>query len=148
MRCFRLLVVLLILTVGAFELPAYPPKVSLAEVRTLIDAARPVHPRLLTTQAELAALKRRAADDPSLASVAKVVLGDADAMLRVAPIERELEGRRLLGESRRAVRRLLTLAMAYHLSGIEVYVERTAREMRAIAAFPDWNPSHFWTWRK
>jgi hypothetical protein len=59
------------------------------------------------------------------------------------PIERIQEGRRLLGQSRRAVRRLVTLSMAYHLTGRQAYADRAAQEMLAIAAFSDWNPSHF-----
>jgi hypothetical protein len=63
--------------------------------------------------------------------------------LPTAPIERIQEGRRLLGQSRRAVRRLVTLGMAGHLTGRQAYADRAAQEMRAIAAFSDWNPSHF-----
>jgi hypothetical protein len=41
------------------------------------------------------------------------------------------------------VRRLVTLSMAFHLSGRQAYADRAAQEMLAIAAFSDWNPSHF-----
>ena len=64
-------------------------------------------------------------------------------MLPAPPIQRVLQGRRLLGESRRAVRRVLTLAMAHHFTGKQAYADRAGREMLAAAAFSDWNPSHF-----
>ncbi len=73
----------------------------------------------------------------------KGILRQADALLKTSPITRTLEGRRLLGESRRCVKRLLTLSMAFHLSGNRQYVERAEQEMLAVAAFTDWNPSHF-----
>lgn len=109
----------------------------------MIDAAKLPHPRLLVRSGELARLRQRVENDTFLKGVAEAVRRDADAMLGVPPIERVLEGRRLLGESRRAVRRMLTLSMAYHLTGKAAYVDRAAKEMLAIAKFSDWNPSHY-----
>lgn len=146
----RILPLLLILITLAIPAPAraagvtsFPPAATEAEVRMRVNAASPRHPRLLTGPDELRQLRERVARDARLREIARVVRRDADVMLNTPPIERKLEGRRLLGESRRAVRRLLTLAMAYHLSGNQAYVERAAREMQAAAGFTDWNPSHF-----
>ena len=127
----------------AAEPNAYPPAVSEAEVRQMISRVELPHPRLLASSAELRGLRERVAGDTRLREIADAVRCDADAMLAVPPVERKLEGRRLLGESRRVVRRILTLAMAYHLTGKQAYVERASREMRAVAAFSDWNPSHY-----
>src|SRR6266851_4042147 len=35
------------------------------------------------------------------------------------------------------------LALVYRISGETKYLERAVTELRAAAAFPDWNPSHF-----
>jgi hypothetical protein len=64
-------------------------------------------------------------------------------MLDVAPVQHVLTGRRLLAESRKAVRRVLTLSLVYRLSGDARFLHRARREMLAAARFPDWNPSHF-----
>lgn len=147
MKTFTLL--LLVATLPTLRLAGaatdtnFPPATTEAEVRALIQSVPLRRPRLLMGPEELRTLRERVSRDARLREIAGVVRRDADAMLAAPPIERKLEGRRLLGESRRAVRRLLTLAMAYHLTGNNAYVERAAREMRAAAAFTDWNPSHF-----
>lgn len=129
--------------VNAAEAPSFPPSLTESQVQALLARPSLPHPRLLTTAAELRQLREQVARDPRQREVAAAVQRDADALLGVPPIERKLEGRRLLGESRRAVRRVLTLAMAYQLSTNAAYADRAAREMTAVAAFPDWNPSHF-----
>lgn len=67
----------------------------------------------------------------------------ADAILKSKPLERKMEGRRLLGVSRNALFRISTLALCYRIRGREQYRERCVAEMRAVANFSDWNPSHF-----
>jgi hypothetical protein len=121
----------------------YPPKVSEDQLRDLVAQAELTRPRLLMKPTDVKLLRDRVKSDPAIAQVARVVLRDADAILPTQPIERIQEGRRLLGQSRRAVRRLVTLSMAFHLSGRQAYADRAAQEMLAIAAFSDWNPSHF-----
>lgn len=138
----------LLILLGAASGPSaeesrFPPKASAEEVRNLIDRVSVSHPRLLLGADEARQLRGRVEADVELAAIAAVVCRDADAMLAVPPVPRELEGRRLLGQSRRAVRRILTLAMAHLLTGQEQYVARAATEMRAIAAFSDWNPAHY-----
>ena len=120
----------------------YPPTVSLQEVQGWVDKAGSEHPRLLANSAELAAL-RESTDDPLRQAVAEAVVRQADLMLELPPITRTLQGRRLLGQSRRCVKRVVTLATAHHLTGDDRYVQRCKQEMLAAARFTDWNPSHF-----
>ena len=122
---------------------SYPPDVDQSALRDLISSSELTRPRLLLTPADIPLLRDRVEKDAAFAAVARSVLADADAMLKTEPIERIQQGRRLLGESRRAVRRLLTLGMAWHLTERQAYADRAAEEMKAIAAFSDWNPSHF-----
>lgn len=122
---------------------SYPPTISLTEVRQWVDKASTEHPRLLATQAELTALRQNNAADPLRRLVAEAVIRRADLLQKVPPITRTLQGRRLLGESRRCVSRVVTLATAYHLTGEAQYVERCEKEMLAVVRFSDWNPSHF-----
>jgi hypothetical protein len=67
----------------------------------------------------------------------------ADKILGEKPVERVLLGPRLLDKSRRCLDRVSTLALVYRLSGDEKYAARAAKELEAVAAFQDWNPSHF-----
>jgi hypothetical protein len=50
---------------------------------------------------------------------------------------------RLLVQSRKAVDRIGSLALLFRLTGKESYLHRAVLEMRAAAAFKDWNPAHF-----
>ncbi len=122
---------------------AYPPTISLDAVRQWVDKAPTTHPRLLATKADLAALRDSLDDDPVRRALADAVVKQADLIEDMPPITRTLQGRRLLHESRRCVKRTVVLAMAYHLTGDRRYVRRCEKEMLAAARFSDFNPSHF-----
>ena len=53
------------------------------------------------------------------------------------------QGKRLLHVSRDAFRVLFNLSYAYRMTGDKRYAVRAEQELRAVAAFPNWNPSHF-----
>src|SRR5205085_10232133 len=84
-----------------------------------------------------------AAKDPLRKELAAAIVQEATALCDVAPIERKLQGRRLLAVSRQCVQRVLTLSTAYHLTHDTRYADRCRKEMLAAARFSDWNPSHF-----
>ncbi len=130
---------------GAADKPAleYPPAISLEEVRKWVDKAPAGHPRLLASKAELAALRASLQGDPVRRALADAVIKQANLLEDIPPITRTLEGRRLLGESRRCVKRTAVLATAYHLTGEKRHARRCQQEMLAVARFSDWNPSHF-----
>ena len=121
----------------------YPPKILPDDVRNWVDKAPTEHPRLLATWAELAALRESVQRDPVRRALASAVVKQADLLQDAAPITRKLQGRRLLGESRRCVKRVLVLAMAYHVTGDDRHVRRCEKEMLAVTRFSDFNPSHF-----
>lgn len=109
-----------------------------------IAAVPRTHPRLMADAATFQALRESLGESKSTRDVlAQHVIHRADLLSDVPPITRRLEGRRLLRESRRCLERLLNLSMAYQLTGETKYVERGKQEMLAVAAFSDWNPSHF-----
>lgn len=121
----------------------YPPDVSLDEVREWIDKAQTEHPRLLATKADLVALRESLDGDPARRALAAAVVSQANALEDAPPVTRTLQGRRLLGESRRCVKRVVLLAMAYHLTENTRHADRCRKEMLAAARFSDWNPRHF-----
>ena len=122
---------------------AYPPNASMEEVQARIAKASKDHPRLLATRSELEALRASLDGDPLRRAAADAVVRQAEQMRDAAPVTRKLQGRRLLGVSRTCVKRVLTLAMAYHLTGDGKHAVRCKQEMLAAARFSDWNPSHF-----
>ncbi|UCE48421.1 MAG: hypothetical protein JSW47_22855, partial [Phycisphaerales bacterium] len=121
----------------------YPPDLSLDAVRKHVDAVKIGHPRLLANAENLAELRRTFRKDPLRQGLLEGVIKQADGLLNVAPIKRIKQGRRLLGQSRRCVQRVLTLSMAHHLTGEMKYTKRCEKEMLAVSEFSDWNPSHF-----
>ena len=118
-------------------------KVALEAVAAAIKQADKSHPLLFANSAAFDALREQAAKDGLAQKALGRLLADADQMLAFPVSTRELEGRRLLGVSRRVLHRVSTLAMAYRLSDKPAYRDRCAAELRAAAGFSDWNPSHF-----
>lgn len=135
---FVYLVLLTPLADPAAMTPVIPPE------EKILESLRPGRPRLMAPAEETARLKKLLADDPTAAAFYKEVRTQADALLRdKKTVEYKLVGPRLLGESRRCLDRVYTLATAYRLEGDRRYAERAIEEMLAAARFPNWNPSHF-----
>jgi hypothetical protein len=121
----------------------YPPEQSLEQVRALVDNAPKHHPRLFATEDDFKALQKSLDKDPTRRMLGRAVTAQANELLRIAPIERRLQGRRLLDQSRRCVKRVLVLSMAYRLTEDPRFLNRAEAEMIAAADFADWNPNHF-----
>jgi hypothetical protein len=125
------------------ESSIFPPQVELAEIQELIETCSPNHPRLLVSAGDLARLREEVANDTFRARLAKIVIARAERIFDEPPVTREVIGRRLLRTSRRCVSSVLSLAMAFHLTGEQRFADRCEAEMLAAARFSDWNPDHF-----
>lgn len=101
------------------------------------------HPRLLARRQEWAALEKQRKDDSGLEGLVDGIVSRARARLKDAPLERKMEGRRLLGVSRELVARVLLAAFAFRMTGERAFLERAEQDMLAVSAFSDWNPGHF-----
>ena len=123
--------------------PKDPSKISLETVSAAIRQADKSHPQLFADAAGFDALRQMAAKNDLGKLALERVRFEADQTLPFKPSTRDMEGRRLLGISRRTLHRVSVLAMAFRLTGNRAYLDRCAQEMRAIADFKDWNPSHF-----
>jgi hypothetical protein len=101
-------------------------------------------PRLiLTPELEYRIWNLLDSGDTLVAGGMELLMRNADWMLELDPLVRQMRGRRLLGVSREAVRRLTTLALAYRFERDERYLNRLEEELNAVCSFNDWNPSHF-----
>ncbi|RRB02708.1 heparinase II/III domain-containing protein [Larkinella rosea] len=103
----------------------------------------PNHPRILLLKGEEDAIKRTVGLDKTWEKMHGIILAECDALMDVPPIERIQIGRRLLGKSREGLRRIFFLAYAWRMTQQENYLRRAEKELLAISAFSDWNPSHF-----
>ena len=109
----------------------------------ILKGLRPNHPRLMMTADQFEKLKQVVKSDDLAAKWEKKLLADAEKMLPAPPVEHVLIGPRLLDKSRTALSRVSTLAALYRLTGDKRFAERAKKELFAVAAFKDWNPSHF-----
>lgn len=105
--------------------------------------ALPPHPRILMMSGEEATIISNIASDATWRAVHNIIINECISILGKPPVERILIGRRLLDKSREALRRIFFLSYAYRITGDKKYSDRAEKEMLAISAFTDWNPSHF-----
>ena len=117
--------------------------VETAEVVRRVRKLPATHPRLFLPAGGEVAIKQRVASDPLWQGVQEGLVAEAERQLATKPVERVLIGRRLLDKSRTALSRVLHLGLAWRLTGEKKYLERARAELVAVAAFADWNPSHF-----
>ena len=115
-----------------------------SEVRKRVaKASGKPHPYLFLPKEGVPKVKAKIDQSPLLAKAYGAVVAQADSVLTAAPVERRLQGRRLLWTSRDALRRIASLAFVYRMTGEQRYAVRAEEEMLAVAGFIDWNPSHF-----
>lgn len=121
---------------SAFAGTILPPEHPLATLRRN-------HPRLIASDDDFKRLRELVASDAFAGKLYANLKQQADKMLDQPTVEHKLIGPRLLDQSRRCLDRVYTLALVYRISGEAKYLDRAVTELRAAAAFPDWNPSHF-----
>lgn len=114
-----------------------------AEDGDLLATLKPGHPRLMAGTQSWVLIQKRRGEDELLDAYLKRSEAEAQALLRVPPIEYKKDGRRLLRVSRTVLRRVLLLSLHFRLSGDNRLAERAQAEMLNAASFADWNPSHF-----
>ncbi len=103
----------------------------------------PDHPRILLLKGEEAAIRQTIATDKIWKKVDQFIISECDKIIPLPPVERVLIGRRLLDKSREALRRVFYLSYAWRMTSEARYLERAEKEMLAVSAFNDWNPTHF-----
>lgn len=120
--------------------------VAAVQAQTGLPAAgskMPAHPRLLLLKGEEAKIVRIINANDGRKKIHTAILASCDSLISVAPVQRIQIGRRLLDKSREALRRIFYLSYAWRMTSDERYLKRGEKELLAISAFSDWNPSHF-----
>lgn len=94
-------------------------------------------PRLFLNNEKEQKIKKDLGNDPLLKHYFHLLQSNADAICEQPLLKREKTGRRLLGVSRKAVRRIGTLGLTYRIGKNEKYLERLEKEMNAVCGFSD-----------
>jgi hypothetical protein len=103
----------------------------------------PDHPRLLMLAGEEASIKKVIGADHTWEGLNQALFSECDSIIAAPLLERIQIGRRLLSVSREALRRIFYLSYAWRMTNEKKYLERAEKEMLAISAFTNWNPTHF-----
>lgn len=101
------------------------------------------HPRILLLKGEEDAIRQNIAADEIWKKIDGFLISECDNIIGRPPVERVLIGRRLLDKSREALRRIFDLSYAWRMTSEKKYLDRATKELLAVSAFSDWNPSHF-----
>ncbi|MBR1868799.1 MAG: heparinase II/III family protein, partial [Bacteroidales bacterium] len=108
------------------------------------------HPRVLMKEADFADLKTKVTsgrfENKTLYKMHKLTLDLADdycASSEVLKYELDSGGKRLLGQSRNALKRLFACAYAYRLTGKAKYLQKAQADLKTVCSFQDWHPSHY-----
>lgn len=126
---------------AALFLPFLPLVVSSARE---VEIPELPHPRILFPKSAEAGLKKKLESDPLAARLQQAALGEAQAVLKQrACIYQIPDGKRLLGESRRALHNIMHAGWAWRLGAGEPYRLRVIKELEAACGLKDWNPKHF-----
>lgn len=108
-----------------------------------LQTLRPGHPRLIALDPDIERVRQLIRTNDTARELHRRLVAAAVKIEAAPPVEYKLIGPRLLDKSRTALDRIYTLALLYRLDPQPKYLQRALKEMRAAAAFPDWNPSHF-----
>lgn len=114
-----------------------------AEMPEILAGLRPEHPRLILTADDWKRLRAGQGGKGDVAAILTICMKEAVAMLDEPPVVYKKEGKRLLAVSREALKRIELWSFAYRITGEKRFLDRAEKEMLTVAAFADWNPSHF-----
>ncbi|MDX9755786.1 MAG: heparinase II/III family protein [bacterium] len=143
MRLFRSSVLLLLpVLLGCLLLV---PDLALGQERpALLKTLVPGHPRLIATDGDIERLRSLIATNAEAKQIHEGLIREAEQTLERPLVEYKIVGPRLLTQSRNCMDRVYLFGLLYRIDPTKtVYLERAKAELRAAAAFPDWNPSHF-----
>ena len=105
---------------------------------------RPGHPRLILLDEELPRIKEFVTTDPRGKAWYGKTRSRAESLYRRPVRKHELpDGRRLLSVSRDECDRMYHWGFMYRMEGDRKWLDRAWKEMEAVVAFKDWNPSHY-----
>lgn len=112
-------------------------------VQYLKKNLRKSQPRLVLNAQTEKLLRSKLKSDPVVKNMYAAVKLGAENVMNEPFLTRVLEGRRLLATSREMLYRINMLGMVYRMEKDPKILDRINKEVLAVCAFSDWNPSHY-----
>lgn len=112
-------------------------------VQYLKKNLRKSQPRLVLNAQTEKLLRSKLKSDPVVKNMYAAVKLSAEKVMDEPFLTRVLEGRRLLATSREMLYRINMLGMVYRMEKDPKILDRINKEVLAVCAFSDWNPSHY-----
>lgn len=137
------------------EKPVYPETPPLSEEEVEDDTSPdPVgifdyskigeHPRLFLSAADFAQLKSDIVSNADLRKIHDIIIDRCEKeFVGGKDLTYQLTGKRLLTVSRNALERISHLSYGYRMTGKYAYLGQIEKDIKAVCAFSDWNPSHY-----
>lgn len=125
---------------GKDDIPKLQNPISVRYLKTNLRKSKP---RLVLNTELVKMLQSRIKSDPVVRNMYKAIQLNAVSIREKPFLEREMEGRRLLGVSREMLYRINMLGMVYLVEKDPVILKRINDEVVAVCNFSDWNPSHY-----
>lgn len=105
------------------------------------------HPRLLFSSNEEEVLKKQIPTVPLMSELQDALIKEADKLISAPLQEYKLRDvnytQDILMISREQVYRMITLSLAYRMTGDKKYLDKAEKELVNVCDFPDWNPQHY-----
>lgn len=102
------------------------------------------HPRLLFTTQNHKSVNNLLKTTPLVDSLYVKLLEQAENLLDIPVQKYQLTSlKQMLGISREEVSRIITLSMAFRMSGDKRFAHKAEEELVNVCNYPDWNPYHF-----
>jgi hypothetical protein len=129
--------------VPAASIVATDPPTTKDDFQALFQQHPVEHPSLLLKMDDIERVKTLIQTRPIYKQAFVHLVKQANAIVEVPPVQREMRGKRMLFSSRRCLKRVTHTALAYHLTGNIKFAQAARDNMLAAAKFRNWNPSHF-----
>jgi len=100
-------------------------------------------PRIILTNDKLKQIKESIKKDTIVSAYYYFLYKNAESILTLPVLKREMTGRRLLTVSRDALSRIGILSTVFSISKEQRFLDKLNEEIIAVCSFSDWNPTHF-----